>query len=190
MSKILKMVLIFSVVVCVVVSSSLLWHFPKEGEKQEWKGSYELKIEISLEGEGIFTLYMPIPVNENKSCLNITDELNVIGNCSYEIISTEYGKAIKLSGYGDVIIEAKGNKTLPPAWFSMSNSTEIKNATEFWVYCNKSSSVKGIEIYGFWLAERYLTPTAGERCLSELFRTTISEEGWQTVEGRSDHVLA
>ncbi|GEM_PF-2658262 len=52
-------------------------------------------------------VYVPVFIDSNGAVLDIYDDTEIFGNATYEIIDTEYGKAMKVTGKGNILIFTK-----------------------------------------------------------------------------------
>lgn len=53
------------------------------------------------------TVYVPVFVDSRGEVLDIYDDTEIFGNARYEILDTEYGKAMKVTGKGNILILTK-----------------------------------------------------------------------------------
>lgn len=53
------------------------------------------------------TVYVPVFVDSKGAVLDVYDDTKIFGNATYEIIDTEYGKAMKITATGNILIFTK-----------------------------------------------------------------------------------
>lgn len=113
------------------------------------------------------TVYVPVFVDSKGAVLDFYDGSEIFGNATYEIIDTEYGKAMKVTGNGNILIFTKHpngakrsssavNRYLRDFGLSMSDfvplegdATEIPpvkimTKTSVWVYSD--SEIKSLNL--------------------------------------------
>ncbi len=53
------------------------------------------------------TVYVPVFTDSKGAALDVYDGSEIFGNATYEIIDTEYGKAMKVTATGNILISTK-----------------------------------------------------------------------------------
>lgn len=203
MKKKLKVIIIVTITIILLITA---WNvrFYKESF------SYVFKVEVIPNGDGNFTVYLPVPITKDGNVSPVVSDW-VIKNPDYEIIETMYGRALKISGNRSIVIEIKGNEKCDESFFSMRNKTpllmdeEMKllpyPAWDFYVGLNRSLDTKSVEIYACWdyrhkfgdynvFGFRLGPLLAGETiCYSRIDGVVLTEDGWQVVEGMSSKIV-
>lgn len=203
MKKKLKTIITVTIIIMLLIT---LWNvrFYKESF------SYVFKVEVVFNGDGNFTIYLPVPITKDGNVSPVVSDW-VVKNQSYEIVETMYGYALKISGNNRVVIKIKGNEKCDEAFFSMRNKTPLLMdeetmllpypAWDFWVYLNKSSDIDKVEIYAYWdirhefgdynmFGYRLGSSLAGKTyCYSLINRTVLTENGWHVAEGKSVKIV-
>jgi len=133
--KILKKKPIRVVAIAIVVITILVvsWWFGHTKVVYTYYTEYEVK--VSPNSTSNYVIYVPVPVDSKGNVSEIT--INLIlekGNASWEIISTQYGPALKVYGSGDIIISAK---SVEKAYcYNNLSMITIENVTHHGFYCN------------------------------------------------------
>jgi hypothetical protein len=72
------------------------------------------------------TVYVPVFIDSKGMVLDVYDDTEIFGNATYEIVDTEYGKAMKVTGNGNILIFTKH-----PDGAKRSNSAVNRYLKEF-----------------------------------------------------------
>jgi hypothetical protein len=165
-------------------------------ERVERSQSYEYKMHVIPDGNGNYTLYVPIIINEDESVSELTEDMHITkGDATYEIIDTEHGLALKIEGNEEVIIESSTKEQIPFPYLSMLNETidrsETTGGVDFWVFYDKSNGSGNITLsvqlstqserdwYNGLGMRKWSSGTAREEKINEITLT----QGWQKVPG-------
>lgn len=120
-------------------------------ERLERSQSYEYNLHVIPDGNGNYTLYVPIVVNEDESISLLTENLHITsGGATYEIIDTEHGKALRIEGDEGITFEASTNERISFPYLSMLNESidrmETIGEVDFWIFCDNSNDSGNITI--------------------------------------------
>jgi len=152
---------IIAVITVIVVIASVLGAFVFiSGENNEYsedneennEGTYVSVIrrsyEVSIDSDGNYTVYLPIPVNETGVSYIMDNFKLVVGNCTYRIENTTFGLALNITGRGHVALESSAdyrqyienwtvvrtsgvNPKENPITLSMSNITYKRDSADY-----------------------------------------------------------
>jgi hypothetical protein len=165
-------------------------------ERVERSQSYEYVLHVIPDENGNFTLYVPIVINEDESISELTEDLHITkGDTNYEIIDTEHGRALKIEGDEEVIIESSTKEQITFPYLSMLNETIDRRETlgdvDFWVFCDKTNVPGDITLsvqlstqserdwYNGLGMHKWSSGSAREEEIEEVTLTS----GWQKVPG-------
>jgi hypothetical protein len=169
------------IAIIVVISSVLAAVIYLSGEKNEEKkneGNGETQIgtivrsyTVTIDSDGNYTVYLPIPVNETGVSYIMENFTLIEGNCTYKIENTTYGLALNVTGKGHVEFEATAifkqkhlengtvvaisgiNPETHPVTLSMSNITYKRDENFTHLYTNATgynTTKIPFEIPPFW----------------------------------------
>jgi hypothetical protein len=204
MQKIL-ILFICSLLFLTVVSSGCIRDRDKGEEKLEVNRFYHYIIDIDASLTSNYLLYLPSIINENNTHVDLKNMTKQVGTyVEYNLVDTEYGKAIKVRGHGkseiEWGIEFKQNQHFEEDLWTLSlivipgNETEpFKNSHN--ETCNVYSNLTGVEV----TARFYVSETIDEsrdnsevpdRYISYDYKyESVLEEGWQSIVIQRDIVL-
>lgn len=201
-----KKILVCWVVILTIVTAWLgykIIDFSSEYVWRETRTSYNFTLEILPKGYGNFTLYLPIPISETGYPSECVEYLTIEGEGRYEVIDSLYGKALLVESSDVLLLGCRmfregRDMYSSRAGLSMRNDSSaiFGGAGEYWVYCNMSPTIERIEIYescrinwavmGTTLGNPNVAHSLyGINVYSEIYKTSITENGWQLVDGES-----
>ena len=148
-----KKVLLVIVVTILLILTGIVYYNYEYGLKEcddFYKFVYNLQID-EIDGKEEF--YLPVFVDYYGTDLPINDDFTINGEqIQSEIIDTEYGKALKITGYNITNIEFDKEYNKIPDFIEssvkMSMDQELDNGHDYgyWIYYNNSQSNESINI--------------------------------------------
>jgi hypothetical protein len=103
--------LVVAVLLAIMVVIASFWFLIDE--KNEESMYFKYNVEVYAENYGNYTLYFPVPQNEDGSVSEMINYLKIIkGSCSYEIFESTYGKCLKINANSSFEINIEGGKLL------------------------------------------------------------------------------
>lgn len=123
-------------------------------------GSTSSSIQISSDGGGKVTLYVPVFLDDKEKVLEMYEKPSIKGTATTAIIDTGYGKALKISGAGRIeltmeqthvrFIKGDSRNYFEGLKLSMSNYTRSEvikdNQIDAWVYSEDDGAVLNYQI--------------------------------------------
>ncbi len=136
-------IIIFIIISC--LSLSLCTFFPSSNHSNnEIQTSHKYIIEIIINQNLNYTIFVPVPLEWNKNEQNSTEVSEVInqlkiinGTADFSIVETEKGFALKIIGNDNIKIEGKTNVqstvSTNPLTLSVSNYTVKEKNRKYWI---------------------------------------------------------
>ena len=108
--KIIAMITAIIVVIASVLGAIIFMEGQHEDNEENNEGTYIHTIgrryEVTIDAEGNYTVYLPIPVNETGISYLMDNFTLIEGNCTYRIENTTYGLALNVTGREHVRLRA------------------------------------------------------------------------------------
>lgn len=179
-SQFKSLVKTFSIMVIVLIiflSIFYIWY-------SDNKVSYEYSIEITTANNNNIELYIPIPLTNDEKISEITDYLKIEkGNGQFDIITTDYGKALQIKSSGNITLASSGKSGESVfQTFSLINDSLINKPIKFWIYTN--FSIPSANVY-LSLKCKEIGPQY-EREISFLGNL---QSGWQLIDGMHRYIV-
>lgn len=132
------------------------------------KCDYEYELTIYIEGTGNYSLYVPLPLDQNEQ--PFTDVINYLRNLQnnnnyFEVIETYFGPTLKILGSKNSTITVSGtnffnttdlnhytrNSENNNPKFKLNLSLEVNNSVnskkeKYWVYCSKDQNITKLRL--------------------------------------------
>ena len=140
------------------------------------EGYIKYQINLKPSNSSNYEIIVPVLIEETGDISTSMLNLSVSGNGQFEIINTQYGKGLKITGIGKISINQKSTNDITIAWFSMiSNETGGGNA-KYWIFFN-SSETNSISIY------IHGEVVFGQKTYLSYISENINTTGWQEING-------
>ncbi|MFQ6054514.1 MAG: hypothetical protein ACE5J3_00845 [Methanosarcinales archaeon] len=137
-SKFLKSIIIIGIIFAFIIQFFSIGFIFSLGS-----GSVTYNIYIHSNGTGVITLYAPVLQTSYGSLLKLhRKETFINGNASYEIINTIHGKALKITGTGNIkLVTSQAVHNINKCnFFSRGFKLSMGNNTSTWIYSKISEN--------------------------------------------------
>lgn len=151
---------------------------------------YKYHVEISSLNYINYTLYLPIPIHEDGSVSEMIDYLKIVkGNGKFEIIESNYGKALKLTGNGFIVLEINDSQilkmpnknNLPGIYLSLENKSSNEIYYNLYGSFENNSEINMKLIYHF----SHQTGPRGAIGIDIIIIGRLNN-GWNSIKGTKE----
>ena len=134
--RLYKYIIIIIIVICFIVGSGCIFKDDKGNENKD-TSNFQYVVNVYSTNDIEYYIHIPVPLNEtDKNISPIVNYLKVInGDGNYNIILTNHGIAINLTGQRNLTLFASEQEFIPYAYLSLSNSSiNIYEDDEYYIY--------------------------------------------------------
>jgi len=174
----------FFILFLIIINTVNLGCIQQEEKKDQ--PYFKYLIELIPTDDSYFEIIVPIILNENDLNISpIMNEISIIGNGNYEYNDTIFGKALKISGNGEIILINEGKEKMPYGWLNLLYDSDDDGITidetndvKYWVSANFSNS-NNIHIKMY--SNIYHSKKENKMYISTFEDDLIN--GWQKIDG-------
>lgn len=163
----------------------------KDNENKPGNSEFEYfyNAEIKMNGNGIYTVLIPIPIYVNGSTSNIINDIIFLsGKGNYNLIQTNNGIGLNISASGDIILNSNGTYMGEFLYdvLSMQNISKYDNKYKMYGM--------DLEYYTYGIYDKNISKlNVNIKCRSggrySEIDSIIENVGWQTVTGIEQTVV-
>jgi len=202
--RFLKVVLIIFLIILTSFLSGCFNDEKKDSDNDSDNNSnlaleYSFEIEISTINSKFFYLYTPLPLfGENEPIFSPNDTIAqqiienivlIMGKGNYEIITTEYGKALNISSNKNITLISQGelnwqdqfSSKIAPLYLSMMNDNNIPEGVlvseKYWIFSNNTNISLKIKLDTKKLRNKI--PRGHTNFNSDIIKL---KKGWQIID--------